>query len=137
MGEIELHLISKKTLDFSLDIFHILANYTTITMSIVCSCATFMLNYPKEYVVCVGLLREGCFLLAKQIISARLEPTKYLLNVQSQFRRVLSLVFSPDFWVANRQTNGEENIADNPVDATVTKRGHGIENLGYKADIYQ
>ena len=77
MGEIELHLISKKTLDFSLDIFHILANYTTITMSIVCSCATFMLNYPKEYVVCVGLLREGCFLLAKQIISARLEPTKY------------------------------------------------------------
>ena len=34
--------------------------------------------------------------------------------------------------MANRQTNGEENIADNPVDATVTKRGHGIENLGYK-----
>ena len=74
--------------------------------------------------------------MAKQIISARLEPTKYLLTqcVELVSSSSFSVVFSPDFWVANRQTNGEENIADNPVDATVTKRGHGIENLGYKID---
>ena len=97
MGEIELHLITKKNLDFSLDIFHILANYTTITMS-----SMFMCNIHAE--------------LSKRICSMYRTTKRGMLSVgqTDNFRPIRAdkilkrnerNLFFSRFWVANPQTN--------------------------------
>ena len=97
MGEIELHLITKKNLDFSLDIFHILANYTTITMS-----SMFMCNIHAEL---SKRICSKCRTTKRGMLSVGQTDNFRPIRADKILKRNERNLFFSRFWVANPQTN--------------------------------
>ena len=87
----------QKTLDFSLDIFHILANYTTITMS-----SMFMCNIHAEL---SKRICSMCRTTKRGMLSVGQTDNFRPIRADKILKRNERNLFFSRFWVANPQTN--------------------------------
>ena len=87
----------KKNLDFSLDIFHILANYTTITMS-----SMFMCNIHAEL---SKRICSMCSTTRRGMLSVGQTDNFRPIRADKILKRNERNLFFSRFWVANPQTN--------------------------------
>ena len=87
----------KKNLDFSLDIFHILANYTTITMS-----SMFMCNIHAEL---SKRICSMCRTTKRGMLSVGQTDNFRPIRADKILKRNERNLFFSRFWVANPQTN--------------------------------